>query len=251
MSDWYIFLSQLSAVLNGPLGALSGETGIPVLSAFLLGLVGAVSPCQLSANLATIAYLSRQARNPESALAGIAAYLGGKIAVYSALGLVVLLLGLAVVSPYSGPFFAAVRKAMGPSLLLAGILMLGLLRLPFSVGQGMSQRLTRKAGSDGVRGALFLGMGFSLAFCPTLFVLFFVRLLPMSMQSAGGFTFPGFFALGTAMPLIILGPLVSLGLLGGQGLARKAHRVDRTLRLAAGIVFILLGVNETINYWFV
>lgn len=251
MSDWYAFLSQLSAVLNGPLGTLSGETGIPVVSAFLLGLVGAVSPCQLSANLATIAYLSRQARNPESAAAGIGAYLGGKIMVYSALGLIVLFLGLAVVSPYSGPFFAAVRKAMGPSLVLAGILMLGVLRLPFSVGDGMGRRLTRKAGRNGVRGAFFLGMGFSIAFCPTLFVLFFVRLLPMSMQSPGGFTFPGFFALGTAMPLIVLGPLVSLGVLGGQGLAGKVHRVDRSLRMVAGAVFVLLGLNETFNYWLV
>lgn len=251
MADWYIFLSQLSAVLGGPVGALSGETGIPVVSAFLLGLVGAVSPCQLSANLATIAFLSRQARGPRLAAAGIGAYLAGKIIIYSALGLVVLLLGLAVVSPHSAQFFAVVRKAMGPSLVLAGILLLGFLRLPFSVGEGMSQRLTRRAGGDGVRGAFFLGMGFSLAFCPTLFVLFFVRLLPMSMQSAGGFTFPGFFALGTAMPLIILGPLVSLGVLGSRGLAGKARRVDRTLRIAVGIVFILLGINETINYWLV
>jgi len=250
MADWYIFLSQLSAVLGVPLGALSGETGIPVVSAFLLGLVGAVSPCQLSANLATIAFLSRQARGPQLAAAGIGAYLVGKIIIYSALGLVVLLLGLAVVSPYSAQFFAVVRKAMGPSLVLAGILLLGFLRLPFSVGEGMSQRLTRRAGS-GVRGAFFLGVGFSLAFCPTLFVLFFVNLLPMSMRSAGGFTFPGFFALGTAMPLIILGPLVSLGVLGNRGLAGKARRVDRTLRIAVGIVFILLGINETINYWLV
>lgn len=251
MSDWYIFLSQLSAVMSGPLGALGGEAGIPVLSAFVLGMAGAVSPCQLSANLATIAYVSRQARDPQSTASGIGAYLAGKIIVYSLIGLMVFLLGLAVVSPFSGPFFAMVRKAMGPSLVLAGVLMLGLVRLPFSFGDGLGQRLTRRAGRSGTRGAFFLGMGFSLAFCPTLFVLFFVRLLPMSLQAAGGFTFPAFFALGTAMPLIILGPMVSLGLLGGQGLASKARRLDRTLRIAVGVVFVLLGLNETVNYWLV
>ncbi|MDP2728531.1 MAG: sulfite exporter TauE/SafE family protein [Dehalococcoidia bacterium] len=249
MSDWYVFLSQLSAVLGGPIRALSGESSIPVVSAFLLGLVGAVSPCQLSANLAAIAYLSRQARDPSLAGVSIGAYLAGKIIVYSVLGLVVLLFGLTVVSTASVPFFAIARKAMGPSLLLAGLLVIGLLRVPFSLGEGLSQRFTRRAGKGGAGGALLLGIGFSLAFCPTLFVLFFGLLLPMSMQSAGGFTFPGFFALGTAMPLIILGPLVSLGLLGSQGLTGKAHKVDKILRLVMGAVFILVGINETVNYW--
>lgn len=247
--DWYVFLSQLSAVLNGPLGSLSGEAGLPVVSAFLLGMVGAVSPCQLSANLATIAYLSRQGRDLDRTAAGIGAYLAGKIIIYTVLGLVALLFGLTVVSSASIPFFTVARKAMGPSLLLAGILMLGMVRLPVSFGDGLSRSLTRKAGRSGSRGAFFLGMGFSLAFCPTLFVLFFGLLLPMSIRSAGGITFPGFFALGTAMPLVILAPLVSLGILGGQGLAGKAHRVDRALRLAMGAIFILLGLNETLIYW--
>jgi len=250
MSDWYIFLSQLSAALNGPLGALSGKSSIPLISAFLLGMVGAASPCQLSANLATIAYVARQGREPRQAAACIGAYLGGKAVVYSALGLVVLL-GLRTLPADLGPVFGLIRKAMGPSLILAGVLMLGLLPSPVSVGGRLGSRLAGRPGRHGAWGAFLMGVGFSLAFCPTLFVLFFVTLLPMSMQSAGGFSFPSFFALGTAMPLIVLGPLVSMGLVGRPGLAGRAHKVDRYLRLVMGAVFILLGLNETVTYWLV
>jgi len=249
MADWYIFLSQLSAAVQGPIGALSGETGIPLLSAFLLGVVGSVAPCQLSANLATLAYVSRQGQHPRLAVFTVGAYLAGKIIVYSAIGLAVLLLGQTVVSTASLPFFAIARKAMGPVLLLSGLLIAGFIRLPFSLGERQSQRLARRGRNSGARGGLFLGMGFSLAFCPTMFVLFFVLLMPMSMRTAGGFTFPGFFAVGTALPLIILGPLVSFGLLGSQGLAGRTRKVDKILRIVMGVVFMLVGLNEIINYW--
>ena len=138
---------------------------------------------------------------------------------------------------------------MGPSLVLGGLLMAGVLRLPFSVGDSLSLRLTRNARNKGSWGAFLLGAGFSVAFCPTLCVLFFALLLPMSMRSPGGFTFPGFFAVGTALPLIVLGPLIALGLLGSQGLAGKAQRLDRVLRLVTGAVFVALGLNEIVNYW--
>lgn len=249
MSDWYIFLSQLNAALSGPLAALSGESGIPVVSAFILGIIGATAPCQLSANLAALAYLSRQGPSPRRAAGSIGAYLLGKIAIYSIIGSVAILFGLTAVSGSSVPFFSLVRKALGPSLLLGGLLMAGVVHLPFSIGDRLSLRLTRNARDKGSWGAFLLGAGFSLAFCPTMFVLFFALLMPMSMRSAGGFTFPGFFAVGTAIPLIVLGPLVALGLLGGHGLAGKAHRLDRVLRIVTGAVFIALGLNEIVNYW--
>lgn len=249
MSDWYSLLSQLNAVLSGPLDALSGRLGIPVLSAFILGLVGATAPCQLSANLAALAYLSRQGRDPRLGASSIAAYLLGKVLIYTLIGLVVLGFGLTVVSTSSVPFFSVVRKAMGPALVLGGLLMAGVVRLPFSVGDRLSHRFAVGARGKGSWGAFLLGAGFSLAFCPTLFVLFFALLMPMSLRSPGGLTFPGFFAVGTATPLLILGPLISFGLMESHGLARRARRLDAVLRPMTGAVFVLLGLSEIVNYW--
>ena len=43
---------------------LLASSGIPVLSAFLLGLLVALSPCPLSTNLAALAYIGRRATEP-------------------------------------------------------------------------------------------------------------------------------------------------------------------------------------------
>lgn len=249
MSEWYVFLSQLSAALSGPLSAFNSETGAPVLTAFTLGLIGAAAPCQLSANLAALAYVSQPGTGLRRTAEGIGAYLCGKVIVYSVIGLVVLVFGLSVVSGSSLPFFAVMRKALGPVLVLTGLLMAGVIRLPFSIGDNLSLRVARSARRRGSRGAFLMGAGFSLAFCPTLFLLFFTLLLPMSMRTPGGFAFPGLFAIGTAVPLLVLGPLVSLGVLGAQGLAGKTRRLDRLVRVGTGVLFVLVGINEIVNYW--
>jgi hypothetical protein len=44
--------------------------------------------------------------------------------------------------------------------------------------------------------AYLLGLAFSLAFCPTLFWLFFGLTVPLALRSAGGWSFPGLLAAG-------------------------------------------------------
>ncbi|KIQ93353.1 hypothetical protein LH47_02582 [Anoxybacillus thermarum] len=48
----YSFLSQISNFLSQPfLNMANSMTEIPILSAFLLGIVGAMAPCQITSNL--------------------------------------------------------------------------------------------------------------------------------------------------------------------------------------------------------
>lgn len=48
---------------------------------------------------------------------------------------------------------------------------------------------------------------------------------------------------------IFLRPLISLGLLGSEGLAGKTRNVDKVLRIVMGVVFVLVGINKIVNYW--
>ncbi|TET60426.1 sulfite exporter TauE/SafE family protein, partial [Candidatus Aerophobetes bacterium] len=41
------------------LGGITGNLDIPVVSALLLGLLTAISPCPMATNIAAIAYVSR------------------------------------------------------------------------------------------------------------------------------------------------------------------------------------------------
>jgi hypothetical protein len=57
MVQWHVTLSQFSAALTVPLSDLADRVELPLVTAFLFGLVGAVAPCQLTTNLSAMAYV--------------------------------------------------------------------------------------------------------------------------------------------------------------------------------------------------
>ncbi len=251
VSDYYALLSSLANWLNGPIADLGDRIGVPVVTALLLGLLGATSPCQLTTNVSALAYVSRRAHHPALAWRSALAYLLGKALVYTIVGAGVILLGLQL-QQAAAPAAAVVRKALGPLLVVFGLYLLGAIRLTFVVGQGLSDWLAARAEARGGSGDSFLlGVAFAFAFCPTLFLLFFGLLIPLALRSRGGLLFPGVFALGTTAPLLVLLALFGLGLQGAQGRLAGVKRLDLYLRRIAGVVFLLAGVNEILLYWLV
>ncbi len=248
MSDYYVFLSSLINLVSDPLRSLDARVGIPVVTALLLGLIGSASPCQLTTNVTALAFVSREATSPRRVVASALAYLLGKVAVYSVLGVLIVVAGLEL-SRVAVPVAVAVRKAMGPLLVLVGLVMLGVLKLNFSLGQGLSERLELSARRAGSANPFLLGVAFAFAFCPTLFWLFFGLLVPLSLSSREGLLYPGVFALGTTLPLLTFAGLVALGTRNAGKYVRQMKQFDPYLRRAVGVVFILAGINETVIYW--
>jgi len=101
----------------------------------------------------------------------------------------------------------------------------------------------------GILGAFLLGVAFSFTFCPTLLWLFFGLTIPLALRSAAGWTFPGLFALGTALPLLAFTALLALGTGLAQGFATRITRSHRLVARIAGAVFVLAGTNDTLTYW--
>jgi cytochrome c-type biogenesis protein len=102
---------------------------------------------------------------------------------------------------------------------------------------------------DGIKGAFSLGVVFSLAFCPTLFWLFFGLLMPLALSSQGGWIFPGTLALWTALPLLGFTYVLSLGTTLARGYVSRMKGLDRYLRRIAGVIVLLAGLNDTLTYW--
>jgi cytochrome c-type biogenesis protein len=97
-------------------------------------------------------------------------------------------------------------------------------------------------------GSFLMGFGFSLAFCPTMFVLFFVTLMPLVYSTSYGVLLPSIFAVGTSVPVIFF--ILILWYLGFNGtLMKKGKQAGRFVQKAAGIVMIFLGILDTITYW--
>ncbi len=247
-SDYYVLLSTFAREFTIPISDIADAINIPLASALLFGLIGALSPCQLSSNLAALAWVSRGAGGRGAVARSAIAYVLGKMTVYMLVGGAVILLGLQL-QQSAIPIIIAARKAMGPLLIVVGLMMLGIFKLNVSFGHQIGAWFERRAAGKGVWGTYLLGVAFSFAFCPTLFWLFFGLTIPLAITSAGGVIFPAVFAAGTTIPLFLFGALITMGLGSmGQVLA-NARRLDVWVARAAAIVFLLVGLNETVLYW--
>ena len=244
---WYTWLSTLS---QGVVVALDGwreAVNLPIATAVLFGLIAATSPCQMTTNLGALAYASRESSRSATFTAALA-YAAGKVLVYTVVGALVILVGLQL-QAVSIPVVVLARKLLGPLMVVIGLAMLGVIRLPGAVGQRASWKLGQLVPTRGVRGAFLLGVAFSLAFCPTLFWLFFGLTVPLALTSVGGWTFPGLFALGSTLPLLAIAGVVALGFGAVERAAGPMARVQAVASVVAGAVFVLAGLHDTIVYW--
>lgn len=249
MREWYVLLSQMSVALSVPVKQLADASQLPILGVLFIGLVGALSPCQLTTNLSAMAYVSRRAGEGQVWSEALA-YTVGKVLVYMLTGGTVIYLGLQL-QQSAIPVVVITRKIVGPLMILIGLGMLGLIRLRGSFGRKLSSRLESILPQRGVIGAFSLGVIFSLTFCPTLFWLFFGLMIPLALVSAGGWTFPGLFALGTVLPLLVFAGLLASGNDLSSKLTERLSRYQRRISQVSGTVFILAGINDTLTYWLI
>jgi cytochrome c biogenesis protein CcdA len=246
-SQLYVYGGNLYALVGHPLNAMRLALGTNPFAPLLLGIMGATAPCQVSTGAVSLAYVARDRRDG-GALQRALAYTAARVLFYGVVGgAVVVLLGGTVQAP--GEFFTGVRRVLGPLTLLAGLVTLGVIRLRFQVGDALGARVQNFGEArGGLVGAFALGLAFSLAFCPTLFLLFFGATLPLAAQSPLGLMFPALFALGMSLPILMLAALVP----GGEprrGAMRVLRGWHRFATPVAGTVFVLVGVYDVFVYW--
>lgn len=247
--DWYIVMSSLSARVTTDVLLLDRRVGISLVSALLLGLIGAAAPCQLTQSVSMVAVLGRtEAGRPR--WRATLAYLAGKATVYSALGLVAIAVG-ASLSELSIPVFVAARKVLGPLMILVGLGMIGLLRFHWAPGYGVAMRLRGALRRRGDGAPFLLGVAFGFAFCPTLFTLYFGFLIPLALSRPDGVFYPALFAIGTVLPMVMILGALSVGSGSLRRYTREVARAQRAIAVLAGAVLILVGLNDTLIYWMI
>lgn len=125
---------------------LLDSSSIPVVTAFLLGLLTAISPCPLATNIAAIGYLSKDIANKRQVFRNGLLYTLGRIVAYSLFGIIL----IAVLR--QGTSLFAIEKALGkwgelllaPLLVLVGLFMLfgSRINLPKFGFSGNGERIT-------------------------------------------------------------------------------------------------------------
>ncbi len=214
---------------------------IPLLSALGLGLLAAISPCTMATNVAALAYVGRKAGEQSHPVLTAVLYTLGRMFTYTAIGVLIVLVGMEVPA-LSRSLQAAGSSFLGPFLIAIGIVLLVIDRLPAIAGGGHLQRLGTRLGDMGVLGGFPLGAAFALAFCPYSAVLFFAVLIPLALRTVGGITLPAVFAIGTGVPVLVFGALLSFGASRMASFMNVLSRADRVMRIVVAVVFIGAGV---------
>ncbi|MEH7093283.1 urease accessory protein UreH domain-containing protein [Neobacillus vireti] len=241
----YEILSSISRLLSNPFVTLMYESKqIPLLASFLLGIIGALAPCQLTGNISAITYYGNKSLQTKKQWSEAFLFIIGKIVVFSLLGLAVWMIGREFQTLITS-FFVIIRKAIGPFIMFLGLFLFGVVKLHWINRLFSMNPIIQNSGKWG---SFLMGVSFSIAFCPTMFVLFFLTLMPMVLSSNYGIILPSVFAIGTSLPLITV--MIIIWLLGVNGsLLKKGRKLGTAIQKTAGIFLILMGLLDTITYW--
>jgi len=223
------------------LSDILGDVNVPVLSALLLGLITAISPCPLATNIAALGYVSRKVTERRYTVLTGALYALGRMFSYSIIGIIIIVAGLEIpgVASFLQDFG---EQVLGLLLIVVGVIMLSINKISLSLGGGKLSTLGEKVADWGMIGGFLLGALFALAFCPYSAILFFGVLIPLALKSAGGVTLPAVYAIGTGLPVLVFGVLLSFGVAKISSWLNAVTRVEKVIRIIVAIIFIGIGI---------
>ncbi len=195
----------------------------------------------MATNIAAMAYISRRVTDRKYTVMTGTLYTLGRMFTYSVLGILIIVIGLN--TPGVSTFLQIFgEKAMGPFLIAIGLILLFIDRVSFGRGSGKLSAMGGKVADWGMIGGFPLGALFALAFCPVSATLFFMVLIPLALKSTGGVVLPAMFAIGTGLPVLVFGTLLSFGIAGIAAWLNAVARVEKIVRIAMAVVFIVIGV---------
>lgn len=225
------------------LNNLLNNSEIPIITAFLLGLLTAISPCPLATNITAVGFISKDIGSGHRVFLNGVLYTVGRMLAYSILGVVLIAVLRSGVSAF------AIQKTVScwgdmllpPILIGVGLFMLfgHKLKLPQFGFSGHRDLTFLRNGSWG---SLCLGMLFALAFCPTSGVFYFGMLIPMAAVENGGFMLPVVFAFATGLPVIVVAWILAYSVTSIGTFYNCMQIVQKWFRIVVAIVFISIGI---------
>jgi sulfite exporter TauE/SafE len=219
---------------------LLGNAQFPFVSAFVLGLMTAISPCPLTTNITAIGFISKDIHNRRKVFYNGLIYTLGRAITYTVIGLM-LFFSMGELN-VSGILQQWGEKLLGPLLIIIGLFMLGVFNFIKLPGAGSLTARMEKRSNKGFWGVLLLGIVFALAFCPYSGVLYFGMLIPMTISSASGLYIPLVFALATGIPVILFAWLIAFSLSSIGNVYNKIKAFEFWFRRVIAVVFITVGI---------
>jgi len=228
------------------LNQLVDNASWPVLSAWALGVLTAISPCPLATNITATAYIARTLEGKRKILLSGFLYTLGLAFTYTSIAMII---SLGASKFHVARFFQGNgEKFVGPIMIVIGLIMLNIIRFRFLGKSNLKEKVGDKFKDKGLLGSFLLGALFAMAFCPYSGAMYFVMLIPMTIESEIGMTLPLFFAIG-AGSLVLFFTLIIAFSFQKMGLYfKRITQIEKVMRYIAAVLFILTGVYYVLIY---
>ena len=214
----------------------------PVLIAFLLGILTAISPCPLATNIAAIGFIGNDIEDRKKVFIKGVLYTVGRIFAYTLLGIVL----ISILREGASVF--GIQKQIskwgellvGPLLIVMGLFMLfgDRLNLPKFGFSGNGEGLVKKGGW----GAFVIGILFAMAFCPSSGIFYFGMLIPMSVTTTAGWLLPIIYAIATALPVLVVAWILAFSVKQVGTFYGRMQKVQKWANYIVGTLFLTIGL---------
>lgn len=222
------------------------STEYSFITAIVLGLMTAISPCPLATNISAIGFISRDLKDNKRVFISGLVYTLGRVISYTGLALVIFF-GASKMNIY-GLFQGWGERLLGPLMIIIGLFMLDIIKLKLPGLSNLTEKIGERSKGN-YWSTLLLGIVFALAFCPYSGVLYFVMLIPITVASASGLYLPVLFAIATSLPVIIFAWLLAYAVGNVGKLYNKIKVFELWFRRIVSVIFIGIGVYYVIIFF--
>ena len=213
------------------LQSLLDNSSVPVITAFILGILTAISPCPLATNITAIGFIGKDIENRHRIFINGLLYTFGRIVTYTVLGVIlipVLREGASmymvqkVVSKYG-------EMLIAPVLIIIGIFMLDIIKLNIPKinigGEGLKKNIK--------------GSG----------VFYFGILMPLAAAETGGYFLPVIYAIATGLPVILVAWILAYSVAGLGRFYNSVQIFEKWFRKIVAILFIVIGIYYAVVFY--
>jgi cytochrome c-type biogenesis protein len=223
------------------------SSNFPLVSALLLGILTAISPCPLATNITAIAYISKNnSEGRKKVLLSGLLYTLGLACTYTSIALIIT---FGASKFHVAKFFQGNgEKYVGPIMVLVGLVMLNVIKLSFLGKGNFTEKWSDKFKEKGLLGAFLLGALFAMAFCPYSGALYFGALIPMSIKGGAGIMYPLFYALGAGTLVMFFTGVIAFSISQLGKYFKAIQKTEKVMRVIAGLLFVLTGIYYILIY---
>jgi cytochrome c-type biogenesis protein len=218
----------------------------PLLSAWALGILTAISPCPLATNITATAYIARTLEGRNKVLLSGLLYTLGLAFTYTAIAMII---SMGASKFQVARFFQGNgEKFVGPVMILIGLIMLNVIKFNFIGKSSLKEKISEKFKNKGLLGSFLLGALFAMAFCPYSGAMYFGMLIPMTIQSELGITLPLFFAIGAGSLVLFFTLVIAFSIKKLGMYFKRITQIEKVMRYIAAFLFIGTGLYYVMIY---